>query len=95
MIIPELDVFVVDEIYVNDMPILNRIKVFIDTTEDKIIIATGDCEHLKPANEITSQGLDYDKYMDSVMSQLFKHEICVTHTQHFFKRRHGYIRTTC
>ena len=26
-------------------------------------------------NEITNQDIDYDEFMDSVMSQLFKHEI--------------------
>ncbi len=30
---------------------------------------------MKPANEITNQDVDYDEYMDSVMSQLFNHEI--------------------
>ena len=29
---------------------------------------------MKPANEITNHDIDYDEYMDSVMSQVFKHE---------------------
>jgi hypothetical protein len=71
----EFDVFVFDEIYCNDMHVLTRIKKFIDNNKDKIIIATGDSEQLKPVNDITNQDIDYDEYMDSVMSQLFKHEI--------------------
>ena len=40
-----------------------------------IIIAPGDSEQLKPVSEITNQEIDQDEYMDSVMYQLFKHEI--------------------
>jgi hypothetical protein len=69
------DVFVVDEIYCNDMHVLKRIKKLIDNNKDKIIIATGDSEQLKPVNDITNQDIDYDEYMDSIMSQLFKHEL--------------------
>jgi hypothetical protein len=71
----EFDVFVFDEIYCNDIQVLNRIKRFIDNNKDKIIIATGDSEQLKPVNDITNQDIDYDDYMDSVMSQLFKNDI--------------------
>jgi uncharacterized protein involved in tolerance to divalent cations len=67
--------FVFDEIYCNDIQVLNRIKRFIDNNKDKIIIATGDSEQLKPVNDITNQDIDYDNYMDSAMSQLFKNEI--------------------
>ena len=65
----------VDEICCIDMPVLNRIKLFIDTNKDIISIATGDSEQLKPVNEITNQDIDYDNYMDDVMSQLFKNDI--------------------
>jgi hypothetical protein len=61
---------VFDEIYCNDIQILNTIKKFIDNNKDNIIIATGDSEQLKPVNDITNQDIDYDDYMDSVMSQL-------------------------
>jgi hypothetical protein len=56
----EFDVFVFDEIYCNDIQILNRIKRFIDNNKDKIIIATGDSEQLKPVNDITNQDIYYD-----------------------------------
>ena len=71
----EFNVFVVDEISFNDMHVLNRIKEFIDNAKYKLLIATGDSEQLKPVNEITNQDIDYDEYMDSVMSQLLKNGI--------------------
>ena len=66
--------FVFDEIYCNDMHILSSIKT-IDNKNNKLLIATGDSEHLKPVNKITNQDIDYDDYMDSVMSQLFEYDI--------------------
>ena len=77
--------FVFDEIYFNDIHVLNRIKSFIDNNKDKIIIATGDSEHLKPVNEITNQDLDYDEDLDSVMSQLFKNGIFLKLNKRFQK----------
>ena len=62
------------------MHILNRIKDSIDNAKYKTSIATGDSEHLKPANEITNQDTENDEYMDSVMSQLFNHEMFLKHT---------------
>jgi ATP-dependent exoDNAse (exonuclease V) alpha subunit len=53
----EFDVFVVDEIYCNDMQVFNRIKRFIDNNKDKLIIATGDSEQLKPVQDITNQDI--------------------------------------
>ena len=79
----EFNVFVFDEIYCNDIHVLNRIKKFIDTNTDKIIIATGDSEQLKPVNEMTNQDIDYDTYMDSIMSQLFKNEIILKINKRF------------
>ena len=87
----EFNVFVFDEIYCNDIHILNRIKKFIDNNKDKIIIATGDSEQLKPVTEITNQDIDYDEYMDSIMSQLFKNEIILKINKRF-KNQEDMIR---
>ena len=64
----ELIACVFDELHCNDIHVLLIIKQFIDNTKYKVSIATGDSEHLKPVNEITQQDIDYDGYMDSVMS---------------------------
>jgi superfamily II DNA or RNA helicase len=77
----EFDVFVFDEICCNAIHVLNRIKRFIDNNKNKIIIATGDSEQLKPVKDITHQDIDYDDYMYSVMSQLCKHEIFLKNEQ--------------
>jgi hypothetical protein len=58
-----------DEIYFNDIQVLNRIKNSIDNTTNTIIIATGDSEQVKPVNEHTNQAIYYGTSMDSVMSQ--------------------------
>ena len=78
----ELNVFIDDEIYCNDIHALNRIKKSIDNTKDKLVISTGDSEQLKPVTEITTQDIDYDEYMDSVMRQLFNHEILLNKTKY-------------
>ena len=64
----ELNACIFDEAHCNDIHVLIIIKQFIDNTKYKVSIATGDSEHLKPVSEITQQDLDYDGYMDSVMS---------------------------
>ena len=51
------------------------------TTKNQIIIATGDSEQIKPVSELTNQDIGYDESMDSVMSQLFKHEIFLNSQQ--------------
>ena len=63
-----------DEIYCNGIHILNSINNFIGNTKDEIIIASGDSENNTPVTESTNQAIDYDEYMDDVMSQLFKHD---------------------
>jgi hypothetical protein len=42
-------------------------------------VATGDSEQLKPVSQITNHNIDYDAYIDSVMSQVFNHEIRYKH----------------
>ena len=51
--------------------------------KDEIIIATGDSEQLEPVNGITNQDIDYDEYMDSAMSQLFNHAMCLNIIKRF------------
>jgi hypothetical protein len=72
-----ITLWVFDDIDFNDIQVLNRIKIFLDNNLTKLSISTVDSEQLKPVAEITNQTMDYDEYlhMDSVMYQLFKHEV--------------------
>jgi hypothetical protein len=72
-----ITLWVFDDIDFNDIQVLNRIKIFLDNNLTKLSISTVNSEQLKPVAEITNQTMDYDEYlhMDSVMYQLFKHEV--------------------
>ena len=68
------DVIVFDEIYFNSIPVLARIKTFVEKNPDKIIVATGDEHQLQGVVDITNtQG--YRTYLDSCIKQIFKHYI--------------------
>ena len=68
------DVIVFDEIYFNSIPVLARIKTFVEKNPDKIIVATGDEHQLQGVVEITNTQ-DYRTYLDSCIKQIFKHYI--------------------
>jgi hypothetical protein len=72
-----ITLWVFADIDFNDIQVLNRIKIFLDNNLTKLSISTVNSEQLKPVAEITNQTMDYDEYlhMDSVMYQLFKHEV--------------------
>ena len=66
-----LDVIVFGEIYFNSIPVLARIKSFVEKNSDKIIVATGDEHQLQGVVDITSTQ-DYHTYLDSCIKQKFK-----------------------
>ena len=68
------DVIVFDEIYFNSIPVLARIKTFVEKNPDKIIAATGDEHQLQGVVDITNTQ-DYRTYLDSCIKQIFKHYI--------------------
>ena len=68
------DVIVFDEIYFNSIPVLARIKTFVEKNPDKIIVATGDEHQLQGVVDITNTQ-DYRTYLDSCTKQIFKHYI--------------------
>ena len=68
------DVIVFDEIYFNSIPVLARIKTFVEKNPDKIIVATGDEHQLQGVVDITNTQ-DYRTYLDSCIKQIFKHYI--------------------
>ena len=70
------DVIVFDEAYFNSIPVLARMKTFVDKTPDKIIVATGDEHQLQGVVDITNTQ-DYRTYLDSCIKHIFKHYICL------------------
>ena len=65
------DVIVFGEIHFNSIPVLARIKTFVEKNPDKIIVATGDGHQLQGVVDITN-GPDYRTYFDSCIKQIFK-----------------------
>ena len=81
------DVIVFDEIYFNSIPVLARIKIFVEKNPDKIIVATGDEHQLQGVVDITNTQ-DYRTYLDSCIKQFFKHYqlqgvVDITNTQDY------------
>ena len=64
------DVIVFDEIYFNSIPVLARIKTFVENNPNKIIVATGDEHQLQGVVDITNTQ-DYHTYLDSCIKQMF------------------------
>ena len=68
------DVIVFDEFYFNSIPVLARIKAFVEKNPDKIIVATGDEHQSQGVVDITNTQ-DYRTYLDSCIKQIFKNYI--------------------
>ena len=68
------DVIVFDEIYFNGLRVLNRIREFVETNQDKIIVATGDGKQLKPVSELTNLQ-EHEEYADNCVDKIFKYNI--------------------
>ena len=63
-----------DEIYMNSLYILNRIREFVNNNPDKIIIGVGDVKQLPPIEDLTNTRKP-DEYADDCMNQIFKYNI--------------------
>jgi hypothetical protein len=70
----EYDTIIFDEIYFSDMRKLKLIYQFVMTNNDKIIIATGDCDQLEPISNITNT-YKYETYADLCINKIFQNEI--------------------
>ena len=68
------DVIVFGEIYFNSIPVLARIKTFVEKSPDKIVVATGDEHQLQGVVDITNTQ-DHRTYLGSCIKQIFKHYI--------------------
>ena len=65
---------VFDEIYMNSLYILNRIREFVNQHPDKIIIGAGDVKQLPPIEDLTNTRKP-DEYADDCINQIFKHNM--------------------
>ena len=77
--LPEFDhskynCIVFDEIYMNSLYILNRIREFTKQHPDKIIIGAGDVKQLPPIEDLTNTRKP-DEYADDCINQIFKHNM--------------------
>ena len=70
----EYDTIVFDEIFFNNVKILARIYNYVKNNPEKIIIATGDTQQLRPIEDITNQ-FDYKTYLNYCADQIFTHQI--------------------
>ena len=75
--LPEFDhskfnCIVFDEIYMNSLYILNRIREFVKQHPDKLIIGAGDVKQLPPIEDLTNTRKP-DEYADDCINQIFKY----------------------
>ena len=77
--LPEFDhskfnCIVFDEIYMNSLDILNRIREFVKQHPDKIIIGAGDVKQLPPIEDLTNTRKP-DEYADDCINQIFRYNM--------------------
>ena len=80
--LPEFDhsaynVVVFDEISVNGLHMLNRIRQFVNKNPNKIIIGAGDTKQLPPIEDLPNTKKP-DEYADECINQIFKYNILLT-----------------
>ena len=68
------DVIVFDEIFKNDLIILNKIKHYVEENPDKIILATGDTDQNKPVNLLSTE-IEHKEHAYHCVSMLFPKQI--------------------
>ena len=77
--LPEFDhskfnCIVFDEIYMNSLYILNRIREFVNKHPEKIIIGAGDVKQLPPIEDLTNTRQP-DEYADDCINQIFRYNM--------------------
>ena len=73
----EYNVVVFDEIFMNGLHMLNRIRQFVNKNPNKIIIGAGDTKQLPPIEDLTNTKKP-DEYADECINQIFKYNILLT-----------------
>ena len=70
----DLDIIILDEIYMLNIRKLVKIKQLCEAYPDKIIIATGDTSQLEPINEF-SNNKEYKTYSNHCIDSIFPYNI--------------------
>ena len=73
----EYNVVVFDEIFMNGLHMLNRIREFVNKNPNKRIIGAGDTKQLPPIEDLTNTRKP-DEYADECINQIFKYNILLT-----------------
>ena len=68
------DVIVFDEIFKNDLPMLSKIRHYVEDNPDKIILATGDTYHNKPVDVLATE-IEHKEYAYHCISLIFPNQI--------------------
>ena len=71
------DIIVFDEIYMSNLYVLNKVRLFIQNNPDKIVVATGDVRQLQGV-EVMTNCQDPATYMDNCLDTVFKYNIFLT-----------------
>ena len=69
------DVIVFEEIYMCNIFMLARIQGQIINNQDKIILATGDCNQLEAIGNTYNNIKDMRAYTEDVLNRMFSHHI--------------------
>ena len=64
------DVIVFDEIFMSSMNMLRKIRQYVETHQNKIIIATGDTDQNEGVDVVSSE-IEFDEYMNRCMDIIF------------------------
>ena len=64
-----------DEIYMNSLYILNRIREFVNHNPDEIIIDAGDVKQLPPIEDLTNTRKPDEYADDDCINQIFKYNM--------------------
>ena len=73
----DYDVVVFDEIFMNGLHMLNRIRQFVNQNPHKMIIGAGDTKQLPPIEDLANTRKP-DEYADECINQIFKYNILLT-----------------
>ena len=71
------DIVVFDEIYMSNLYVLNKVRLFIQDNPDKMVVATGDVKQLQGV-EILTNCQKPALYMDDCLNTMFEYNVFLT-----------------